>query len=82
MVYGHGGMGKTYLYRTILSGIRSKGKIALVVMSSRIAALLFSGGRTAHSRFHIPIIVNDDSTYDIKQRTQATELLSKTSIIL
>ncbi|KAL4619659.1 hypothetical protein ACB092_06G096000 [Castanea dentata] len=71
-VYGHGGMGKTYLYRTILSGIRSKGKIALVVASSGIAALLLSGGRTAHSRFHIPI----------NQRTQAAELISKTSIIL
>ena len=81
-VYGHGGTGKTYLYRTILSGIRSKGKIALAVASSGIAALLLPGGRTAHSRFHIPINVNDDSTCDIKQRTQAAELLSKTSIIL
>ena len=81
-VYGHGGTGKTYLYRTILSGIRSKGKIALAVASSGIGALLLPGGRTAHSRFHNPINVNDDSTCDIKQRTQATELLSKTSIIL
>ncbi|KAK9996803.1 hypothetical protein SO802_021489 [Lithocarpus litseifolius] len=68
-VYGHGGMGKTYLYRTIPFGIRSKGKIALVVASLGIASLLLPGGRTAHSRFHIPINVNDDSTCDIKQRT-------------
>uniref|UniRef100_A0A2N9J2K3 ATP-dependent DNA helicase n=1 Tax=Fagus sylvatica TaxID=28930 RepID=A0A2N9J2K3_FAGSY len=81
-VYGHGGTGKTYLYRTILSAIRSKGKIALAVASSGIAALLLPGGRTAHSRFHIPINVNDDSTCDIKQRSQTAELLSKTSIIL
>ncbi|KAL4596305.1 hypothetical protein ACB092_12G154600 [Castanea dentata] len=81
-IYGHGGTGKTYLYRTILSSIRSKGKIALVVASSGIAALLLPGVKTAHSRFHIPINVNDDSTCDINQRTQAAELLSKTSIIL
>ncbi len=81
-VYGHGGTGKTYLYRTILSAIRSKGKIALAVASSGIAALLLPGGRTAHSRFHIPINVNDDSTCDIKQRSQTAKLLSKTSIIL
>ena len=81
-VYGHDGTGKMYLYRTILSGIRSKGKIALAVASSRITALLLPGGRTTYSRFHIPINVNDDSTCDIKQRTQAAELLSKTSIIL
>ena len=81
-VYGHSGTGKMYLYRTILSGIKSKGKIALVVASFGIAALYLPGGRTAHSRFHIPINVNDDSTCDIKQRTQVAELLSKSSIIL
>ena len=67
-VYGHGGTGNTYLYRIILSAIRSKGKIALAIASSGIAALLLPGGRTAHSRFHIPINVNNDSTCDIMQR--------------
>ena len=42
-VYGHGGIGKTYLYRTILAIVRSKGKIALVVASLGIAALLLPG---------------------------------------
>ena len=37
-VYGHGGTGRTYLYRTILAAIRSKGKIALAVASLGIAA--------------------------------------------
>ena len=59
-VYGHGGTGKTYLYRTILTAVRSKGKIALVVASLGIAALLLPGGRTAHSRFYILINVNDE----------------------
>ena len=48
-VYGHGGTGKTYLYRTILAAVRSKGKIALAVASSGIATLLLPSGRTAHS---------------------------------
>ena len=47
--YGHGGMGKTYLYRTILATVRSKGKIALAVSSSGIAVVLLPTGRTAHS---------------------------------
>ncbi|KAM4086627.1 hypothetical protein ACJW30_10G116900 [Castanea mollissima] len=68
--------------RLIQEEILSKGKIALPVTSSGIAALLLPGGRIAHSRFHIPINVNDDSTFDIKQRTQVAKLLSKTSIIL
>ena len=37
-VYGHGGIGRTYLYRTILAAMRSKGKIALAVASLGIAA--------------------------------------------
>ena len=37
-VYGHGGTGRTYLYRIILAAIRSKGKIALAVASLGIAA--------------------------------------------
>ena len=81
-VYGHGGTAKTHLYKTILAGVRSQGKIALAIASSGIAALLLPGGRTAHSRFHIPININDESTCEIKQQTQVVELLLKTSVIL
>jgi hypothetical protein len=35
--------------------MRVRGGIALAVASSGIAALLMEGGRTAHSRFKIPI---------------------------
>lgn len=54
-VYGHGGTGKTFLWTTILSYFRSLGKIALAVAASGIASLLLPSGRTAHSRFNIPI---------------------------
>ena len=43
--YGHGGMGKTYLWKAIVSKIRSDGQVVLTVVSSGIA----------HSRFKIPI---------------------------
>ncbi|KAK4581326.1 hypothetical protein RGQ29_024831 [Quercus rubra] len=72
-VYGHGGTAKTYLYKTILAAVRSKGKIALAVASSSIAALLLPGGQTTHSRFHSPINVNDKSTCEIKQKIQIDE---------
>ena len=49
-----------YLYKTILSAIRSQHKIALVVASSGLAVLLLLGGRTAHSKFHIPIKLTED----------------------
>ena len=81
-VYGHGGTGKTHLYKAILAAVRSQEKIALATATSGIAALLLPGGRTAHSRFHIPINIFDESTCEIKQGTQVAELLLKTSVIL
>jgi hypothetical protein len=43
-VYGYGGTGKTFLWNTLLNSVRTKGKIALAVASSGIAALLLPGG--------------------------------------
>jgi hypothetical protein len=45
------------------AAIRSRGEIVLTVASSGIAALLIPGGRTAHSRFGIPIMIDECSTY-------------------
>ena len=55
MINGHGGTGKTFLYKVICSKLRSDGAIVLCMASSGIAALLLPGGRTAHSMFKIPI---------------------------
>jgi len=81
-VDGYGGTGKTYLWRSITTKLRSEGKIVLAVASCAVAALLLQGGRTAHSRFKIPVNITDESTCDIKQGTHLAELLKKTSLIL
>ena len=65
-VYGYGGTGKTFLWKTLSAAIRSKGQIVLNVASSGIASLLLSGGRTAHSRFRIPLNLTEDSVCHIK----------------
>ncbi|XP_070003274.1 uncharacterized protein [Nicotiana sylvestris] len=66
-LYGFGGTCKTFIWRTLSSAIRSRGDIVLIVASSGIASLLLPGGRTAHSRFVIPLNVTEDSTCNIKQ---------------
>ncbi|GJS92889.1 DNA helicase [Tanacetum coccineum] len=58
-VYGHGGTGKTFLWKAITSALRSEEKIILTVAASGIAALLLPSGRTAHSRFQIPLNLED-----------------------
>nr|GEU79291.1 retrovirus-related Pol polyprotein from transposon TNT 1-94 [Tanacetum cinerariifolium] len=50
-----GGTRKTFLYKTIISRLRSERKIVLAVASSGIASLLLPAGRTVHSRFVIPL---------------------------
>jgi hypothetical protein len=54
----------------------------LVVASSRIASLLFLGGRTAHSRFKIPIDLHDESTCNITQQMKVAELVHKADLII
>ncbi|KAL0381194.1 UNVERIFIED_CONTAM: hypothetical protein Sangu_0183700 [Sesamum angustifolium] len=54
-VLNAGGTGKTFLYRTLLANFRNDGCIILATATSGIAANLLPGGRTAHSKFKIPI---------------------------
>lgn len=81
-VYGSGGCGKTYLWRTLISKLRSESKIVLPVASSGIAATLMPGGRTAHSRFKIPILLDDYSMCGISHNSDIAELIKSTSLII
>ena len=74
-VYGYGGTGKTFLWKTLTSALRYESNIVLTVASSGIASLLLPGGKTAHSRFRIPININEDSTCNIQQGSDLAELL-------
>ncbi|XP_035835800.1 uncharacterized protein LOC110888241 [Helianthus annuus] len=76
-VYGYGGTGKTFLWKTLSAAIRSKSEIVLNVASSGIASLLLSGGRTAHSRFSIPLNLNEDSLCRMKPGSELACLLKK-----
>jgi chromosomal replication initiation ATPase DnaA len=64
-LYGSGGIGKTFVWPTLLSHLRRQGKIVLVVASTGITFLLLLGGRTAHSKFKILINLHDESTCNI-----------------
>ncbi|CAN1836178.1 hypothetical protein LINPERHAP1_LOCUS34669 [Linum perenne] len=72
---------KTFLWKVISLKLRSVKKIVLCVASSSIAALLMTGGRTTHSRFHIPIDIHSTSTCHIEQDGDLAELLRNTSLI-
>lgn len=56
--------------------------IIVTVASSGIASQLIPGGRTAHSRFCIPIECNEESTCNISQGSELADLIIKTTLII
>lgn len=54
-VDGPGGTGKSFLYNILLTYVRCQRHLAVAVASFGIAALLLKGGKTAYSRFKIPV---------------------------
>ncbi|MCH79969.1 ATP-dependent DNA helicase PIF1, partial [Trifolium medium] len=81
-LYGYGGTGKTFLWRTLSAGLRAQGKIVINVASSGIAALLLPNGKTAHSTFCIPLEINEKSTCNIKQDHMRANLLRAASLFI
>ncbi|GJU81627.1 retrotransposon ORF1 [Tanacetum coccineum] len=81
-VYEYDGIGKTYLYKTMSVACHSKEGIILNVASSGITTLLLEGGRTAHSRFAIPINVVEDLMCNISVDSELAELLRMTKLII
>ena len=81
-LYGYGGTGKTFIWKMLTSSLRADNKIVIMVSSSGIASLLFLGGRTAHSKFKIPIPIFEDSTCNIHQGSQLAEFLNQISLII
>ncbi|GKA04558.1 uncharacterized protein Tco_0683678 [Tanacetum coccineum] len=79
---GRSGTGKTFLYKTIIVRLRSEQKIVLAVASSGIASLLLPAGRTAHSRFVIPLELLENNTCGIKQNTHLAEVMQEVELVI
>ncbi|GJV70991.1 DNA helicase [Tanacetum coccineum] len=73
---------ETFLWRTIISSLRSHGKIVLAVASSGIASLLLLAGSTTHSRFKLPLELTDKSLCRAKKKSQLGNLLVETDLII
>ena len=81
-VYGYGGTGKIFIWKTLSAALRSKGEIVLVVPSSGITSILLFRGRTTHSRFIFSLNPNEDFTCNIRQGSPLAELIIKTRLII
>ncbi|XP_062014500.1 uncharacterized protein LOC133731039 [Rosa rugosa] len=79
---GPGGTGKTYLYRALLATLRNNDHIVLATATSGIAATILPGGRTAHSRFKIPLNSDVSSTCSISKQSNLAKLIQRSSAIV
>ena len=77
-----GGTGKTFLYRILCKHFRAQGRIVICVSSSGIAAELFPGGRTSHSRFQIPLMLIEKSMTMITGDSNTAELICQAGLII
>ena len=73
--------GKTYLYRALLATISSQKKIAMATATSGVAASM-PGGRTAHSRFKIPLTIDNGAFCTFTKHSGTTKLLRASSLII
>ncbi|GJZ75865.1 retrotransposon protein, putative, ty1-copia subclass [Tanacetum coccineum] len=69
--------GKTFLWKTIIYSLRSKGNTVLAVASSGNASLLLPAGRTAHSRFKIPLDPTDTTMLEMDTTERQTNLIQE-----
>ncbi|PKA56688.1 ATP-dependent DNA helicase PIF1 [Apostasia shenzhenica] len=79
---GPGGTGKSFLYRALLATIRNQKQIALATATSGVAASILPGGRTAHSRFKIPINMKEATTCNISKQSTTADLLRRAKLII
>ncbi|GAU27991.1 hypothetical protein TSUD_373870 [Trifolium subterraneum] len=71
------------IYDKIMSPtLRSIGEIVLAVASSGIAALLIPGRRTAHSRFAIPLNIDEYSSCQIGPTDDLSHLIRRARLII
>lgn len=81
---GPGGSGKTFLYNTLLSYIRTRlDQSAIAVASTGVAAILLLDGATAHSMFKILVeSLNERSTCSISVQTERAQQLRNAALIV
>ncbi|KAG5035020.1 hypothetical protein JHK87_009930 [Glycine soja] len=73
---------RKHFFVKLSTKIKLKGMIVLNVASNGIASLLLLGGRTTHSTVCFPLLINEESTCNMKQRSLKAKLLLQTKLII
>ncbi|CAG8815129.1 20560_t:CDS:1, partial [Cetraspora pellucida] len=80
---GKAGRGKTFLINAICHSIRAAKKIILPCGTTALAALLYEGGRTAHSLFRMPVEENNVNVQStIRYHSNRADLIRESMLII
>ena len=81
-VNGPGGTGKTYVYKALLAMVRSMNLVAIATTTFGIAASIMPRGHTVHSRFKIPIKLDNNTMCSFTKQSGTAELLRRAALVL
>jgi len=81
-LYGYGGTGKTFLWKTLSVVVISKGLIVLNSTSSGIAAFLLRGEKTVHSTLTVPVEINEVLVLTMETDSPRADLVHAAKLII
>ncbi|KAK9668839.1 hypothetical protein RND81_13G090300 [Saponaria officinalis] len=81
-VDGPDGTSKTFLYNALYANVHLMGKIVLPTATSGIAASNIPSGRTAHSRFKIPIDLDSSLSGDVPKQGSLAALIQERKTVV
>ncbi|KAF1892578.1 hypothetical protein Lal_00011045 [Lupinus albus] len=80
-LYGYGGTGKTFIWKTLASELRSENHSSHSGIKWN-NIIIIARGRTTHSKLAIPVPTIENSTCNIHQGSELVELLKQTKLII
>ena len=81
-VDGPGGTGKTFTYKTLCYLLRGENKVVSNMAFTGIAASLLPDGKTVHTSFKLPLIIDKDSTSSITKRSAEEKALKEIHVFI
>jgi ABC-type ATPase involved in cell division len=81
-VDGPCGAGKTFLNKALLAKLHNQQKLAVTTATSGVAASIMPGGRITHTRFKIPLTIDDGGYCSFTKQSGTATLLRTASLII
>ncbi|KAJ8937734.1 hypothetical protein NQ318_009144 [Aromia moschata] len=76
------GAGKSFVFQTLITSLRGENVTVLALAPTGIAASLLKGGRTIHSRFKLPLDINETTTAGVTPRSSDGRLIRESKLII